>query len=69
MPELKKGDLVELKSGGPEMTINQINDASVTCVWFDGTNRQEAVFDVAALERVADKPRQIHPTASFSPES
>jgi uncharacterized protein YodC (DUF2158 family) len=69
MPELKQGDLVQLKSGGPEMTIDQINDASVTCIWFDGHHRNEAVFDAAALERVVEEPRQTHPTASFSPES
>jgi len=53
----KKGDVVVLKSGGPLMTIHNLGDypmAGVTngalCIWFDGAKRQEAVFDVDALE-------------------
>ncbi|WP_151960830.1 YodC family protein [Acinetobacter bereziniae] len=36
MNEFKEGDVVYLKSGGPAMTITEINDADyVWCTWFD----------------------------------
>lgn len=33
---LKPGDVVQLKSGGPQMTIHAINNDVATCVWFEG---------------------------------
>lgn len=30
----KVGDVVELKSGGPDMTVEDITDDGVACVWF-----------------------------------
>lgn len=32
----KTGDLVSLKSGGAVMTVEEIADDKVLCVWFDG---------------------------------
>lgn len=61
MNELKKGDVVRLKSGGPQMTITALDDYSgmtgmgpkegAACVWFDGKSQKEAVFDVAVLQK------------------
>ncbi|HSR74783.1 MAG TPA: DUF2158 domain-containing protein [Sulfurovum sp.] len=35
MSNFKVGDLVQLKSGGPVMTIKEISGAeSILCVWF-----------------------------------
>lgn len=32
----KPGDVVQVKSGGPKMTVDVvIKDGEVTCVWFD----------------------------------
>ena len=31
----KVGDVVKLKSGGPEMTVEVIADNTVSCIWFD----------------------------------
>jgi uncharacterized protein YodC (DUF2158 family) len=31
----KPGDQVQLKSGGPVMTINSISDGEAWCEWFD----------------------------------
>lgn len=57
MPEFKKGDLVNLKSGGPKMVVSDVGDYSphgsedgVNCVWFDGSKSSEKVFDAATLE-------------------
>jgi uncharacterized protein YodC (DUF2158 family) len=35
MENLKTGDVVQLKSGGPIMTIRKIDGEWVTCDWFD----------------------------------
>ncbi|MCY4319004.1 MAG: DUF2158 domain-containing protein [Alphaproteobacteria bacterium] len=34
-PQIKPGDVVRLKSGGPEMTISKIDDNKIAyCTWF-----------------------------------
>ncbi len=33
--EFKEGDVVRLKSGGPPMTVEQIYDEDISCVWFE----------------------------------
>lgn len=54
----KIGDEVELKSGGPGMTVHAIGDYSplsaangAKCVWFDGAKKCEEVFDAETLKR------------------
>jgi uncharacterized protein YodC (DUF2158 family) len=49
--QLKVGDVVELKSGGPYLTITHIEDTA-TCVWFSGCDRHEGLFALAALKYV-----------------
>lgn len=42
---LKIGDVVSLKSGGPTMIVKTINYDDVTCLWFNSSNElQEARF-------------------------
>ncbi len=52
---MKVGDVVELKSGGPQMTIESIYDFGgvdrASCVWFDGTERKEGNFPVDTLKK------------------
>jgi uncharacterized protein YodC (DUF2158 family) len=57
MPNIKKGDVVRLKSGGPSMTVENVaNDRSgnptVWVTWFDGPKSQKATYDPDALEVV-----------------
>lgn len=55
--EIKSGDVVTLKSGGPKMTIS-FKDESVRrclCQWFEGKNLLEAHFDKTALVKVEGK--------------
>ena len=55
----KEGDVVVLKSGGPQMTIKGIGkyglgatEDKVLCEWFDGPKRIEHVFEFHSLEKV-----------------
>ena len=58
------GDVVEMKSGGPQMTVKKIGDDGVECVWFDEKKRvqQSDVFDPATLQRPPN-PFDIDPTS------
>ena len=56
--EFRAGDVVQLKSGGPKMTIDGIDKYgmgathdSANCVWFEGTKRKQAVFELITLTK------------------
>jgi uncharacterized protein YodC (DUF2158 family) len=50
-PKFKVGDVVQLKSGGPEMTIEGIGDEGwADCVWFSGLEAKRESFPLDALE-------------------
>jgi uncharacterized protein YodC (DUF2158 family) len=57
MEEIKKGNVVGLKSGSISMTVEDIGDYSggggprdgVACVWYEGNMIARAVFDRAVL--------------------
>lgn len=64
MAEFSKGDVVQLKSGGPLMTVSDVGNYSgmgtgpedgVKCVWFDTVKgvqkNQDHVFDAAVLKK------------------
>ncbi|MCZ7930926.1 DUF2158 domain-containing protein [Agrobacterium leguminum] len=56
MQEFEIGDVVQLKSGGPLMTINHLNSTgNYTCVWFntDGHTHslQNGVFKAETLRK------------------
>ena len=44
------GDQVQLKSGGQQMTVEEISGKEVTCVWFEGTKVNRQVFVAATLK-------------------
>ena len=57
MSNFNVGDVVQLKSGGPLMTVHSIGDYSPTgpnpgllCVWFDGNKKVEDICDPRAVE-------------------
>jgi uncharacterized protein YodC (DUF2158 family) len=58
MTDLKLGDLVVLRSGGPVMTVDAINTdifddgkfTGVVCAWFVGDQLQRVRFDYRAVE-------------------
>ena len=43
---IQPGDLVFVKSGGPAMTVDDVDGkkGSVSCTWFDGNKRISDVF-------------------------
>lgn len=55
--KFKVGDIVRLKSGGPNMTIQEIGQSlglnrrwEAECVWFAGRKHQSATFDLDVIE-------------------
>lgn len=59
--DFSPGDVVELKSGGPKMTIENVGKYgmgathdSANCVWFERMKRMEGVFELHMLRKVKD---------------
>lgn len=56
MDNFNEGDQVQLKSGGPGMTIDKLeltrdgSEYEAKCVWFVKSEPHEKVFNVAALK-------------------
>lgn len=46
------GDLVQVKSGGPAMTVQEISHMTgeYQCVWFNGNIKQQSSFDGEVLK-------------------
>jgi uncharacterized protein YodC (DUF2158 family) len=58
MDEFKKGMVVQLKSGGPKMTVVAINHttkASIFCQWFSGNKRESKSFYPESLVIIKEK--------------
>ena len=54
--DFKVGDVVQLKSGGPKMTVNRVDGDEISCEWFEG--RQEPhghVFKKEVLMKILNK--------------
>lgn len=51
--KFKTGDIVELKSGSPKMTIEDVQESNeyVDCAWFDGNTLKRGTFIVDVLKR------------------
>jgi uncharacterized protein YodC (DUF2158 family) len=46
------GDVVELKSGGPNMTVESCDDQEVVCIWFSKDETKRGVFPNNAVKKV-----------------
>lgn len=59
--KFKIGDVVKLKSGGPEMTVIEIKENEMRTVWFAGAKKQEAyfLFDVIDKQLAEDEIRAM----------
>lgn len=55
--EIKTGDTVQLKSGGPVMTADWVSDEhgvmTAYCSWFDGKKKMGDRFPVTSLKHAA----------------
>jgi uncharacterized protein YodC (DUF2158 family) len=55
MADIKVGDVVEIKSGGPDMTVSKVEDWNgamrATCDWFDGKSMQTSYFPLTSLKK------------------
>jgi uncharacterized protein YodC (DUF2158 family) len=54
MANFEPGDIVQIKSGGPIMTVTQISAKDVTCLWFSeqAGDVRTATVPMIALEKV-----------------
>lgn len=43
------GDIVQLKSGGPKMTVTRVQDKHVSTAWFAGSKKEDGVFPLEAI--------------------
>jgi uncharacterized protein YodC (DUF2158 family) len=50
------GDIVKLKSGGPNMTIDGHHGSQLLCIWFTDGHVQYRDFDQGAIEKVTKDP-------------
>jgi uncharacterized protein YodC (DUF2158 family) len=51
--EIKTGDVVKLKSGGPKMTADMHSTTGIwSCKWFVGEDLHYGDFESEALEKV-----------------
>jgi uncharacterized protein YodC (DUF2158 family) len=66
--QIKEGEIVQLKSGGPAMTVHLVyrpegmqgNPTLASCTWFDGNTFHRMDFNVAELI-VGDAPDHKSP--------
>lgn len=45
----KVGDIVQLKSGGPPMTVKALDGDDVICMWFEGKRTLDGRFPAETL--------------------
>jgi len=49
--QFESGDIVQLKSGGPKMTVTRCGkDGEVYCTWFGGSKKESAAFPPQTLK-------------------
>ena len=57
MADVRTGDIVQLKSGGPSLTVLEVKGETVTCIWFDADlHVQQATFGAELLTEPVRKP-------------
>ena len=53
---LEVGDVVELKSGSPKMTIEEIDEEEADVVWFVKTTEERSRYRLSSLQRWKARP-------------
>ena len=58
MTNLMEGDVVQLNSGGPKMTVDGLQDEAgrlqAKCSWFNGAIRMSDLFELHSLRSLED---------------
>lgn len=58
MTSFVEGDVVQLKSGGPKMTVDAVRGQTgrlqATCSWFNGAIRMSDLFELHSLRNLED---------------
>lgn len=54
----KPGDIVQLKSGGPSMTVSELKNGQYHCQWFKGASKESAYFREETL-KMYEAPKKI----------
>jgi uncharacterized protein YodC (DUF2158 family) len=54
----KIGDIVQLKSGGPKMTVTSGDSTHIWTSWFAGAKHETARFAVASLNPVVEEEKK-----------
>ena len=57
-PDFNVGDIVRLKSGGPNMTVDNASSSRIICTWFEGEILHSQDFDQGALEKVTSEKQE-----------
>ena len=57
--EIKAGDVVVIKSGGPQMTVMRMAGGAPVCRWFHKGEVKEAVFKHGTLFLAKDHPKLV----------
>jgi uncharacterized protein YodC (DUF2158 family) len=50
--EIRVGDIVVLKSGGPKMTVEKVGNGVFVCKWFDGDKAERDFFPFDTVRKV-----------------
>ena len=61
MNEFKKGMIVQLKSGGPKMTVVKIDpkfEGSIGCEWFSGSKCESSSFIPESLKIIKEEQKK-----------
>lgn len=60
--EFKSGDIVQLKSGGPKMTVDQLfGDGTMRVRWFAGSKMETAVVTTKTIEQYVEPTKPAKP--------
>lgn len=55
MEDFEIGNVVQLRSGGPKMTVHSlVSDGDVVCQWFEGNEVHEENFPKEVLKKVVE---------------
>lgn len=54
--EIKAGDTVQLKSGGPIMTVDSVEDGRAYCQWFDSKSEPHGDYYALVVLKKSELP-------------